>query len=301
MTLEPPPTSLLLFTTSQSPLPVRFPHPRKPILLLPPLVHRTLHAALDATPPSTAFISSSSQPTVIIPHPETLRKHDVPCHRSPPTRTSTTGTRTSTDHPAETTQPAFSNHGSEIDAEVTVKIHLIRSAPSTTRAEWVTNALDLLEKYKGLGSVDTLLVGFKGVDYKGKKTAASEMFGCGSEGLESGSGSEFVDEETTKEVEQVWRALAPLVSASKSTNSSSSSIGEPRVKALGTLYLPLNLLASLSQTKIPPAINSMDTPDCHHLPKEYSGFAKEQGIQLWAGGGGEGSGGFGSFLLFMSI
>jgi len=37
-------------------------------------------------------------------------------------------------------------------------------------------------------------------------------------------------------------------------------------------------------------VNSLDTPDCHHLPKDFTGWAKENGVQLWAGGGGEGSG-----------
>lgn len=39
-----------------------------------------------------------------------------------------------------------------------------------------------------------------------------------------------------------------------------------------------------------PSVNILNTPDCHHLPRELMQFASENGIELWAGGGGEGSG-----------
>ncbi len=40
----------------------------------------------------------------------------------------------------------------------------------------------------------------------------------------------------------------------------------------------------------PPAVNRLNTPDCHSLPRDLLNFAKERGISLWAGGSGEGSG-----------
>jgi len=39
-----------------------------------------------------------------------------------------------------------------------------------------------------------------------------------------------------------------------------------------------------------PAVNRLNTPDCHSLPQELLQFANERKIQLWAGGSGEGSG-----------
>jgi hypothetical protein len=124
--------------------------------------------------------------------------------------------------------------------------------------------------------VDTLLVGFKGIDYKGKRTAAADFFGCGAEGLTSDV-APTVTEEAARDARAVWELLRQNVDGKK-------------VKEIGTLYLPLNVLRDLSESSRAPKVNSLDTPDCHSLPKEYTGFAKERGIQLWAGGGGEGSG-----------
>ena len=156
-----------------------------------------------------------------------------------------------------------------------MKLHIVGKGDPKVRASWVAESLEFLGTHKGLRSVDTLLLGFSGVDYKGKKTVASEMFGCGAEGLESGSGSEIVDEETERGVREVWDLV------------SKSGLG---VFNLGTLYLPLGLLKKLSEEDVAPKINAMDTPDCQSLPKEYSAFARERGIELWAGGGGEGAG-----------
>ncbi|CAD6581674.1 MAG: hypothetical protein TREMPRED_003062 [Tremellales sp. Tagirdzhanova-0007] len=247
------PISLYVLTTSQTPLPTRYPRPHKPVLLLPALIHRSLHAALDQKIPSASTSSSS----IIIPHPDTLVKHDVPVRTEQPR------------------SPDGEDDGDgEIDAEVTVKLHIVGKGDPKVRASWVAESLEFLGTHKGLRSVDTLLLGFSGVDYKGKKTVASEMFGCGAEGLESGSGSEIVDEETERGVREVWDLV------------SKSGLG---VFNLGTLYLPLGLLKKLSEEDVAPKINAMDTPDCQSLPKEYSAFARERGIELWAGGGGEGA------------
>lgn len=43
-------------------------------------------------------------------------------------------------------------------------------------------------------------------------------------------------------------------------------------------------------TRILPAVNCMNTPDCHWLPDELLQYAREQGIELWAGGAGESCG-----------
>jgi hypothetical protein len=83
------------------------------------------------------------------------------------------------------------------------------------------------------------------------------------------------------DVEGVWKMIVESVK------------GAGRVKRLGTMYLPLGVLkrlATASPSEGRPEINMLDTPDCHHLPKEYSGFAQENGVELWAGGGGEGAG-----------
>ncbi|KAI9634485.1 uncharacterized protein MKK02DRAFT_28223 [Dioszegia hungarica] len=278
------PSSLLLFTSSQAPLPTRYPHPHKPRFVIPPLVHRTLHNALDAKPADGSDSNGDTsapgfqvdQGCLILPHPDSMVKHDLP----PSSRTPTP--------PSEAVNHADTNvvndavH-SEGDMELTLKLHLVGSSSAEERTRWVDEALSTLSTYKGLGagSVDTLLVGWKGVDYKGKKTAVSEFFGCGAEGLEGGGGAE-ASEEVEEEVRDSWGRIVEALKGE----------GEQRVKRLGTMYLPLGVLQRLTtgNGKVQkPEINMLDTPDCHHLPKEYSGFAKEHAVELWAGGGGEGA------------
>lgn len=267
--------SLLIFTTSQSPLAIKTPRPHKPTLNLPAIIHRSLHAALDATP---ASFNVSPESTIIIPHPDTLIKHDVPPNHSHPSEGVSS-------HPSDinvTSQPPAAGTGSakgeELEAEITIKVHLVGSASPSKRAGWVVDALDSLHEYKGLTEVDTLLVGFKGIDYKGKRTAAADFFGCGAEGLTSDV-APAVTEQSTKDAREIWELVQENVKGRG-------------VKQVGTLYLPLDVLKGLSQSTSSPKVNSLDTPDCHSLPKDYTEFAKENGIELWAGGGGEGSGEF---------
>lgn len=317
------PSSLLLITTSQSALPVRYPHPHKPRLVIPPLVHRSLHLALD--PPrsesGTATASSSSGSsspsplirnfllapaesgsasgsgsTLIIPHPDTIIKHDLPARHPGPVPNGSAKSSIDTNTNVDNDPVSLVS-----DSELTVKLHLVGSGSVEERAGWVEEALSVLAQYKGLGasssdpasataSIDTLLVGFKGVDYKGKRTAASEFFGCGAEGMDGGGGG---GEEVSQEVEDEVAAIWDLVRASQAG----------KAGRLGTLYLPLGVLRRLalgpaaeakgkreSEEQTGPKINMLDTPDCHHLPHDYADFAKEQGIELWAGGGGEGAG-----------
>ncbi|KAK4686914.1 hypothetical protein P7C73_g3196, partial [Tremellales sp. Uapishka_1] len=234
-----PPNLVHIFTTSQTALPVRYPHPRKPQLLVPALIHRCLHSSLDQTPPSLS-VNKGDQggKVIVIPNELDIPKYDL----------------------------------LESDVELTVKLHLVTS-PSLSI---VKEALHFLSIYKGLDRIETLLIGFRGIDYKGKKTAASEMFGCGTEGLESGNGSEDVPEQLAQTVLRLWKEIHQ-----------DAEIKAKEINKMGTLYLPLGLLERLEEPR--PTVNSLDTPDCHSLPKQYSAFAEENGIELWAGGGGEGS------------
>ena len=264
--------SLLIFTTTQSPLAIKSPRPHKPVLNLPPLIHRTFHTSFDTSPPSI-FVDPESG-AITIPHPDTLVKHDVPPnHAHPPNAIS--------DPEISVSQPEAGGQGSakgdELEAEITVKIHLVAPSPPDVRASWVKDALDTLKSHKGLTEVDTLLIGWRGVDYKGKRTAAADFFGCGAEGLTSDVAA-TVSDETANEVAETWQAVSEQYGREGNG-----------VKDLGTLYLPLELLQRLNSVSRV-GVNSLDTPDCHSLPKEYTQFAKENKIELWAGGGGEGSG-----------
>lgn len=129
------------------------------------------------------------------------------------------------------------------------------------------------------------------------------MFGCGSEGLENPS-SEDVDPGVEEEIMRFWKGLSDVLAGQSSHSQTGNGEGERRIGRVGTLYLPLGLLRRLSDEGKSEAgsevsINALDTPDCHSLPKEYTTFAKERGIELWAGGGGEGSGELSLLLSFI--
>lgn len=117
---------LLLFSGSQSPLAVRYPHPKGDRLVLPPLVHRALHTALDAKPPSAALNSNTN--TLLIPKPDALNKH------------------TSAEYAKE-------------DFEVTVKIQLRKQQPTEAHLDDIRSALEVLSTRKGLSSPDVVLIG----------------------------------------------------------------------------------------------------------------------------------------------
>ncbi|WWC88202.1 uncharacterized protein L201_003107 [Kwoniella dendrophila CBS 6074] len=318
-------TNLYLFTTSQIPLPIKYPHPRKPILVLPSLIHRSLHNSLDGETPSFLIqqqegSNTKGKETIIIPHPDNLIKHDLP-----PLQTSTSTSTISgsndeiekedkkNEHPSKPTETQVngeidgiglsdSSANYLIDSELTVKLHLIggdddHSSTSTgienddsaKYLEWIKESLNVLTKYKGLNGkqIDNFLIGFKGLDYRGSKTKASEMFGCGSEGLEAPNTESISDTVLEKSILNTFSHLI------QDQNDSNSIIINEKTK-LGSLYSTLDLLkqlVSLKQNNPNKGIkvNALDTPDCHHLPKEYTNYAKENGIELWAGGGGEGS------------
>lgn len=253
------PRPLYIFTTSQSPLAARYPRPTKPSLIVPPLVHRSLHLALDQSPPS---LHIEGQAGLIIPHPDQLRKH--------------------------------APHHDEI--EVTLKIHLVGDASGVERSQWVLDALELLDRHLGLKGADTMLVGFKGVDYKGKKTVETDgpdASASGSDrstlvnghsaanGTEAGSSEYSVSSENEQHIVDFWTQVTKGLSQAGR-----------HVKRVGTMYLPLGVLKRLKEVEggLDVEVNSLDTPDCHHLPKDFTGWARENNVQLWAGGGGEGSG-----------
>jgi len=242
--------SLYIFTTSQNPLSVRYPRPAKPSLIVPPLIHRSLHQALDQSPPS---LSISSTKAITIPHIDHLRKHDIP------------------------------SASEREDVEITLKIHLVGPADAQEKSEWVKEALSLVQTGLGIGGADTLLIGFKGVDYKGKKTVD------GSNGDNVPPADYSVESDIEEHIVEFWTQLTAWLREEK----------EIKVRKLGTMYLPLGVLKRLKSLKGERKdgsgnleVNSLDTPDCHHLPKEFTGWARENSVQLWAGGGGEGSGQF---------
>lgn len=257
------PPSLVLFTTSQTPLAVRYPHPLRPILTVPPLLHRSLHNALDRDQPSAVFVGDAegvggvTQGTLYIPNLEELVN---PSPLSVPNG-----------HTAlESVQD---------DIELTIKIHLTVSPTSiptaSAQAEWVGEALQVVRKAKCLPLPDNLLIGFKGIDYRGVKTAT------GAEGSVAPN-TETIPAELEEEVLKVWERVF----------AERSRIVKEGGK-LGSLYAPQGLLKKLTEREEGRGrvkVNALDTPDCHHLPKEYTEYARKNGVELWAGGGGEGSG-----------
>ncbi|WVQ71320.1 hypothetical protein IAR50_000848 [Cryptococcus sp. DSM 104548] len=260
--------ALLLFPTATAPLPLRYPHPTAPALALPALLHRSLHAALDRDHPSLCWHNTA----ISIPDPSSL----------------------SPAPPLVVEDGLAAPDSVQDERELTVKLHLVASPPgdgpgsARTRAGYVPEALALLQTTKGLGLPDNLLVGFKGIDYRGTKTGTKDVAGPDRDAvlaLPSSPSTSVVPPELEAQVLAVWSHLF----------ASKASLIQPGGK-LGSMYAPLELLQQLvergeGENGMGKGVdaNVLDTPDCHHLPGEYVGYAKKRGVELWAGGGREGS------------
>lgn len=234
-------TSLLLFTTSQTPLAPRYAHPAKPELIIPSLLHASLHSALDREPPSFKL---NPDGVLMIPDPKDGIddvRGDFP-YSGPITQESSGGERN------------FD------EAEITVKMYLV--TPSTHTIEQqkaqVARAVRNLIHYKakdkrwnGRASkmIDTFLLGWKGIDYVGIETSADETGrkpSCGSAKLASklaadqeraqalrDSQSDSLPEAEKRDLVELWQALGSLV---------------PQARQLGVMSLPLPLLTLLSES-----------------------------------------------------
>jgi hypothetical protein len=174
MSPSPIPGSLLLFTTTQTPLPVRYPSPEsQKSLLIPPLLHASLHLAVDRAPQS---LTLTDEGVLMIPNPED-RIDEINGNRSGP------------DVDAEGDEAA------DADTEITVKFHIVSDSPALVdgsrfadsvrrQKSQISRAIRNLEHYKSSDSrwrgerarkgIDTFLIGWKGVEYRGEKRASDE-------------------------------------------------------------------------------------------------------------------------------
>lgn len=91
-------------------------------------------------------------------------------------------------------------------------------------------------------------------------------------------------------MEQLARVLIPSASESWAElwRTLTGSTVAP-VKHWGTLNLSLAELKQLTGIQAP-FVNELDVPDCTTLAKDFTMFAKDNGIQLWPSGGGMGAG-----------
>ncbi|KAJ9108876.1 hypothetical protein QFC21_000196 [Naganishia friedmannii] len=278
-----PPTSLLLFTTSQTPLAIRYPAPaRTRSLPIPPLLHASLHLAVDRAPAPPSF-TRTDEGVLMIPDPED--KIDA-----------INGNRAAV---AEEQEGADGKEP-DGDTEITVKFYIISDSPATASSslpttktttdtvqrqkQQITRALRNLQHYKAHDprwrgdrarrGIDTFLIGWKGVEYRGErrssvsgepgKTVASaklmSKLRADTEREEAARQKEreralglSLDDEQKREIGEIWADLPNLV---------------PQAKKLGTLSLPLPLLQYLASTPSPkpqkeptPAtVNSTGTP-----------------------------------------
>lgn len=167
------PGSLLLFTTTQTPLPVRYPSPEsQKSLLIPPLLHASLHLAVDRAPQS---LTLTDEGVLMIPNPED-RIDEI------------NGNRSGADVDAEGDEAA------DADTEITVKFHIVSDSPALDGSQatdsvrrqksQISRAIRNLEHYKSGDSrwrgerarkgIDTFLIGWKGVEYRGEKRASDD-------------------------------------------------------------------------------------------------------------------------------
>ncbi|KAJ9125221.1 hypothetical protein QFC22_000175 [Naganishia vaughanmartiniae] len=84
--------------------------------------------------------------------------------------------------------------------------------------------------------------------------------------------------------------LAELIPPPVTTASLSN--GSANANTNGNGHIESNGATAAAATRKLPAVNCMNTPDCHWLPDELLEYAREQGIELWAGGAGESCGVF---------
>lgn len=173
------PDSLLLFTTSQTPLAVRYPTPENArSLLIPPLLHASLHLAVDRPSPS---LTLTEEGVLMIPNPED-RIDEI------------NGNRSTGDVEPENVEEAND------DSEITVKFHIVSDSPALNEEDassasdslksvqrqksQISRALRNLEHYKSSDprwrgqrarkGIDTFLIGWKGVEYRGEKRQSEE-------------------------------------------------------------------------------------------------------------------------------
>jgi hypothetical protein len=179
---SPAPSSLLLFTTSQTPLEPRYPHPEKPKLLIPSFIHASLHSALDREPPS---FKVNPDGVLMIPDPSD-RIDDVNGVVPPP---------------GPITQDSRGGEASFTDTEITVKMYLVTPASHSIEQQkaQVARALRNLVHYKARDKrwngraaqhIDTFLLGWKGIEYTGDERVEQENVkaraaSCGSAKLAS--------------------------------------------------------------------------------------------------------------------
>jgi hypothetical protein len=193
---SPAPSSLLLFTTSQTPLEPRYPHPEKPKLLIPSFIHASLHSALDREPPS---FKVNPDGVLMIPDPSD-RIDDVNGVVPPP---------------GPITQDSRGGEASFKDAEITVKMYLVTPASHSIEQQkaQVARALRNLVHYKARDKrwngraaqhIDTFLLGWKGIEYTGDERVEQENVkaraaSCGSAKLASRMAAEAEREEDRKQ------------------------------------------------------------------------------------------------------
>lgn len=174
-----PSSSLLLFTTSQTPLAIRYPAPsRTRSLPIPPLLHASLHLAVDRAPAMPSF-TMTEEGVLMIPDPEDKidaingNRGAVACEQEG----------------ADGKEP-------DDDTEITVKFYIISDSPASTsrpttmtdaiarQKHQITRALRNLQHYKAHDprwrgdrahrGIDTFLIGWKGIEYRGEKRSSGE-------------------------------------------------------------------------------------------------------------------------------
>jgi hypothetical protein len=112
-----------------------------------------------------------------------------------------------------------------------------------------------------------------------------------------GGGGQDAPQEHESAVNETDKSLlAELIPAPLPTNTSPNppnGSANPNGNGNGSAQHASNGIAAAAAAtaaRTIPAVNCMNTPDCHWLPDELLQYAQEQGIELWAGGAGESCG-----------
>jgi len=138
--------------------------------------------------------------------------------------------------------------------DITVKLFFLPTAPVTERAQFVTEALELVRKQLRVATIDLLIASFPGMSFDGDCEVKADRLNALQGNLE--------------EEVATWEILEDLQRRCE-------------VRALGIAEFGSQKLAQfLDRVSIPPAVDQINTKDCCNVPPQLVKLAKQRQIEL---------------------
>lgn len=162
-------------------------------------------------------------------------------------------------------QARLSEERSQYD--ITVKLFYLPGIPVSRRCAHTREAIDLVLKELGVGSIDLLIVSFPGVLFDAEDDSEDEDEAT--EGEDMGASGEQVEQpDDFDSMVQTWRTLEKIQS-------------EGMISQLGVAEFGSERLARfLAHTNVKPSVDQINLKDCCVVPKSLILYAKQEHIQL---------------------